>query len=165
MSASVSGLSEAHRAQARELILHGVQHLMEHPGSVHYTQGASRWSGIDQHKTDLHHILPFYGDCSSTATWLLWRAFHFVHPGMRDLVNGENWRAGYTGTIADHGKRVVYDASIKVGDLILYGPAPTYSHVAVSIGGRRVFSHGSEGGPYILDMDYRGDRGPTRRFI
>jgi hypothetical protein len=161
---SVSGLSKHHRAVARKINMNGCHMMLNHASIIHYTQGSLRWSGIDQHKRISHRQFPYYGDCSSTVTWLLWNALH-VKYGVRDLVNGEHWRAGYTGTIATHGKRVHHDKNIEVGDLILYGDAPTYEHVAISMGGRMVFSHGSEGGPYYIDRDYRDDRGPTRRFI
>jgi len=160
---SVSGLSEAHRAAARKTVLHGVDLLMAHPAAVHYTQGPLRWQGIDKNLLVAKGQCIRYGDCSSTATWLLWNALSVY--GVHDIVNGQNWRAGFTGTMAQHGKRVVHDANIKVGDLVLYGPAPTFEHVAVAIGGGRVFSHGSEAGPFLLDMDYRRDRGEVRRYI
>lgn len=161
---SYSGLSAEHAAHARDIVVEYCHALLAHPDQVHYTQGPDRWGGI-AHNHTLKDLLPFYGDCSSTATFVLWRALNDVHKGTRDVVNGERWKAGFTGTIAQHGKRVVHDANIKVGDLILYGPAPTYEHVAVALGGGMVFSHGSEGGPYKLPLDYRPDRGPTRRFI
>lgn len=161
---SVSGLSERHRAQARREIIRGCELLLANKGSVHYSQGANRWEGIARGLKIPQGEFPHHGDCSSTATWLLWNALHIPY-GVRDVVNGANWRAGYTGTIARHGKLVQHDRSLKVGDLILYGRAPTYEHVVVSLGGRVAFSHGGEAGPFKVDIDYRGDRGPSRRFI
>jgi cell wall-associated NlpC family hydrolase len=43
----------------------------------------------------------------------------------------------------------------KVGDSVLYGPRPTFEHVATYIGGGLVFSHGSEAGPFKLSAYYR----------
>jgi hypothetical protein len=164
MSARVSGLSDAHAADARRVILRGVEMLMANPGAVHYSQGADRWEGINKRLRIADHNVPHHGDCSSTHSWLLWNAL--THVGAQgDYVNGTRWTSGYTGTIATHGKAVHDIRNAKVGDAILYGPAPTYEHVATYIGGGRVFSHGSEAGPYILSMDYRDDRGPTRRSI
>lgn len=162
---SVSGLSEAHREEVRRVILEGVRLLMRDPASVHYTQGPERWQGIDQHLRIANRQCITYGDCSSTATWLLWNGLTHVHPTIKDVVNGANWRAGYTGTMASHGKLVRHDSSIKVGDLVLYGPRPTFEHVAVAIGGGRVLSHGGEAGPFILPIDYRSDRGEVRRYV
>lgn len=137
---------------------------MAHPANVHYTQSSARWQGIDKHLLVSKGQCITEGDCSSTATWLLWNALHIAY-GVRDVVNGENWKAGYTGTIAQHGKLVQHDSNILIGDLVLYGPAPTFEHVAVAIGGGRVFSHGSEAGPFLLNIDYRSDRAQVRRFI
>jgi hypothetical protein len=33
------------------------------------------------------------------------------------------------------------------------------------MGGRQVFSHGSEAGPYLLDIDYRRDRKLIKRYL
>lgn len=161
---SVSGLSEQHRAHARRLIVQGAELLLGHARSVHYSQGADRWEGIQRGLLPWKGEYPHHGDCSSTATWLLWAALHH-HFGVRDVVNGTNWTAGYTGTIAKHGKQVVHDANIKVGDLILYGRGWPYEHVTVALGGGVCFSHGSEAGPFKLAIDYRPDRAIVRRFV
>lgn len=164
-TARVSGLSDAHAAEARRVILLGVRLLMENPARVHYTQDAvARWEGISHRLRIASGDHPTHGDCSSTHSWLLWNAL--THVGVRrDLVNGAGWGGGYTGTIASHGKLVHDVRNAKVGDAVLYGPAPTFEHVATYIGGGRVFSHGSERGPYLLGIDYRPDRGMIRRHI
>jgi hypothetical protein len=135
------------------------------PDTVKYTEDLiARWSPFT-HNQFLSTLLPFSGDCSSTATFILFRALRTIQPHMEDIVNGERWKGGNTATIAQHGKVVEHDANIKVLDLILYGSPPSYGHVAVAVGGGFVFSHGSDAGPFKLGMDYRSDRGPTRRFI
>jgi hypothetical protein len=164
MTTTASGLSAEHRAQARHRVLAACELLLANKQAVHYSQGSQRWQGIDDHLIASHGHFPDYSDCSSSSTWILWNAL-WVPFRHHDIVNGTRWHSGYTGTIAQHGKLVRHDENIKIGDLILYGPAPTYEHVAVAIGGGRVFSHGSEGGPYVLPLDYRPDRGPTHRFI
>lgn len=158
------GLSAAHRLEVKRFIVVYARELLSRPGDVHYTQGSNRWDGIahNKHQDDL---FPFFGDCSSTATFLENRGLEHVHPGIHDIVNGEEWDAGFTGTIAAHGHRVHHDANIQIGDLILYGLAPDFEHVVVSLGGRKCFSHGSEAGPFTLDIDYRTDRGPTVRIF
>lgn len=165
MSARVSGLSDVHAAEARRVILLGVRLLMADPAGVHYTQDAvQRWEGIAHELRIAERDYPRHGDCSSTHSWLLWNAL--THVGVdRDLVNGAAWKGGYTGTIASHGKPVHDVRSAKVGDAVLYGPAPTFEHVATYIGGGRVFSHGSERGPFLLGVDYRPDRHMIRRHI
>jgi hypothetical protein len=172
VSGAYSGLGAIDRATARRLLLKGVGVLMDNPPAVHYTQNmVDRWEGIND------EIIPWtssgrlngrcirHGDCSSTVTWLLWLALkHHFH--MADHVNGQNWKAGYTGTLYDHGKHVVFAKNMKVGDLIIYGSSPSRTeHVTMSIGGSRVFSHGSEAGPFILPYNYRGDILGIRRYI
>jgi cell wall-associated NlpC family hydrolase len=163
---AVSGLSDHHRAQCRGWVLHAAELMLRHPASVHYTQGGDRWSAIRD------ELLPWKGeylrrgDCSSTATWMLWLGLGH-HFGLPDHVNGQLWRAGYTGTLVNHGKGVAHDENLKVGDLVFYGDqgAGVPEHVAVYTGGGYVFSHGSDAGPFKLALDYRGDRGPWRRYI
>ncbi len=163
---AISGLSEPHRARVRQLVLHGSALLLSRPGEVHYSEGANRWNGIASRKliSQPDRVFPFYGDCSSTATWLLWNGLSHEF-GCHDIVNDERWQGGYTGTMARHGKLVHHDGDIKVGDLVLYGPPPTFEHVAVALGGGMVFSHGSEAGPFKLPIDYRSDRAEVRRYI
>jgi cell wall-associated NlpC family hydrolase len=64
-----------------------------------------------------------------------------------------------------HGKLVVHEENARVGDLVIYGHGFPGEHVAMFIGGGKVFSHGSEAGPFKLDMDYRPDRMQIRRYI
>jgi cell wall-associated NlpC family hydrolase len=164
---AVSGRSEEHRAEMRRIIVAGCELMLRHPESVHYSQGPDRWEGITQKRLISKKQFPFHSDCSANATWLHWNA-HVVHfpdrPGS-DVLSFAHWAFGWTGTLALHGKQVMHDENVLPGDLILYGQGPPFKHVAVALGGGLVFSHGSEGGPYKLDMDYRSDRGPTRRYI
>lgn len=172
MSASYSGLDPRDRATARRLFIKGVQVLMDHPAQLHYSQDMElRWEGIDDEiipwtRTGrLNGKYPKHGDCSSTGTYLLWLALaHHFH--LPDRVNGQSWDAGYTGTLIDHGKVVHDPRNLKVGDAIIYGSSrENTKHVAWSIGGTRAFSHGSEGGPYIVEWDYRRDVVGMRRYI
>lgn len=165
-SGSVSGLPAPARERVRRLVARGASLLLSQPGEVHYSEGPDRWSAIASRKLILQpgRVFPFSGDCSSTATWLLWNGLAH-HYGQGDHVNGERWQAGYTGTMAQHGRLVHDTRQIKVGDLVLYGQAPVFAHVAVALGGGMVFSHGSEAGPFKLSIDYRPDRGEVRRYI
>jgi hypothetical protein len=165
MSGSVSGLSEAHRAEARHIVAKGAALLLAHPNAIHYTQGSHRWEGIDRHLLVSRGQFPDECDCSSTATWLLWNALA-VRFGVRDVVNGTHWRAGFTGTMLNHGKIVVHRKNIKVGDQAIYGRrGTTGSHVVTCLGGGVGLSHGSERGPLKVDLDYRGDLMVVRRYI
>lgn len=169
---SYSGLNERDRATARRLFIKGVEVLMAHPTQLHYTQNMTdRWEGINDEIIPwtaagrINGKYPKHGDCSSTGTYLMWLALaHHFH--LPDRVNGQNWKAGYTGTLIDHGKPVHDWGRLKVGDAIIYGPSVSRSeHVAWSIGGRRAFSHGSEAGPFIVDYAYRPDILAIKRYI
>lgn len=166
MSGSVSGLSPAHRAHARKLILRAAKTMVQRKHLINYSQGPNRWEGITKGLTITKGQYPKNCDCSSTAQWMLWDAMKRPY-GVRDLVSGSNWRHGYTGSQYTRGKAVKHDKNMKIGDLVFYGRqgGGIPSHVAVYVGGGKVFSHGSQGGPYILNIDYRGDRRMTRRYI
>lgn len=168
MSTSVSGRSEEHRAEMRRIIARGCELMLNHTGAVHYSMGPDRWEGITRKLLISKDQYPRHSDCSSSSTWLHWNA-HVAHfpgnPG-RDVLNAAHWAYGYTGTLLEHGKTVQHEDNILVGDLALYGvPGTTGKHVAVCLGGGKVFSHGSEGGPYKLDLDYRSDLMVIKRYI
>lgn len=125
---------------------------------IHYTQTLLRWSGINRSITVGQ---PPYADCSSYATFTFWRARKKYRggPGV-DIVNGANWKAGYTGTMLNHGIKHRSRTSsrfYKAGrTLIFYGPGTKVTHVAIYVGNGMVVSHGSEAGPLLLPWNYRG---------
>lgn len=161
---SVSGLSAPHRIRARDLAVRAAYLGLRNKDALHYTQGPQRWEGIAKNLKAWRGEFPRNGDCSAFATWCLWNGLD--HYGVRDTVNGHNWRAGYTGTMVNHGKRVVHEANILRGDLALYGdPYGRSGHVAICVGGGRVISFGSEAGPYLLALHYRSDLRQIRRYI
>lgn len=158
-----SNLTESQRAEARNIAVAAAKLGLAHAPAIHYTQGGSRWQGISDTRYARQGQYPNYCDCSSFATWCLWNALH-VRFGVGDVVNGANWQAGFTGTQLTHGVSVSLSA-MKPGDLVLYGRGYPGSHVAIYIGGGRVISHGSEGGPYNLPYNYRSDIIGARRYI
>ncbi len=160
---AVEGLTPVQRASAQNVIAKGARLLLDHAAAVHYTQGPQRWQGIAQRLYVRDGRFPAYGDCSSTATWLLWNGL-FVHLGMGDVVNGANWTAGYTGTMLQHG-RAIPESSAQVGDLVIYGSAPPGQHVVVCLGGGVAFSHGSEPGPFKVNIRFRSDILSVRRYF
>lgn len=161
--ASASGLSDKHRIRARDLAMEAAHLGLRNARAIHYTQGARRWDGINKNLKAWQGEFPTYADCSSFATWCLWNGLD--HYGVRDTVNGQNWRAGYTGTMLTHGKRVVHKDNWLRGDLLIYGRGAPGAHVAIYIGGGKAISHGSEGGPYLVRWDYRRDLLAVRRCI
>lgn len=159
---SYSGLSWAKRREARRIVLDGVNLLWNNRGQLQYTQGPDRWQGINLDLRVDRHRYPTQSDCSSSSTWILWNALH-VKYGLGDIVNGANWKAGYTGTILTHGKTVSDWKNILPGDLLVYG-AGTGEHVVVCTGGGYAFSHGGPGA-YKLPLNYRGGPYRIRRVI
>lgn len=156
-------LTPQQRVVAQNLVLRGARLMLARPAAVHYTQGPRRWQGISDRLLARDGRFPSYSDCSSAATWLLWNALN-VQFGMADVVNGQRWAAGYTGTMLGHG-RVVSASSAQVGDLVIYGSGAPGQHVTVCLGNGWVFSHGSEAGPYKLALRYRSDVMSVRRYF
>ena len=156
-------LTPQQRVAAQNLVLRGARLMLANPAAVHYTQDSRRWQGIANRLLVRDNRYPGYSDCSSAATWLLWNALA-VPFGMADVVNGQRWTAGYTGTMLQHG-RAVSAASAQVGDLVIYGSGAPGAHVTVCLGGGMVFSHGSEAGPFKLALRYRQDVLSVRRYF
>lgn len=82
---------------------------------------------------------------------------------------GQVMLTGNTGTMAQHGREVLHLRHVLPGDCVLYGPAPTFEHVAIVVAVRNgvpmVVSHGSEPGPFLLPYNYRRDVGQFRRYV
>jgi hypothetical protein len=169
---SVSGLSREHRIHARDRAVQAATLALHHAPVIHYTQGPQRWEGIHQHKNARVGQFPHYADCSAFVTWCLWNGLVLSGFTRRDLVNGENWGGGYTGTMLDHGKAVQHLGNVQRGDAVIYGHGSPGEHTAIVVGRSRggtgkpmVISHGSEAGPFFLPYDYRDDVMGFRRYI
>jgi hypothetical protein len=162
-SPSISGLSAAHRAAARARIGDAALLGYHKRDRIHYTQGPDRWDGIAHHRFASRGDFPREADCSAFYLWAFYQGVRYYK--LRDVVNDEAWLAGWTGTMAKHGKVVHHDADILLGDAVLYGAFPSFEHVAIALGPKHVISHGSEGGPYYLPIDYRNDRAQVRRYL
>jgi len=132
--------------------------LYDQRANEHYTEGSQRWSGISG---NVHPPkAPPYSDCSAAVTWIYWT----VYGSGPDFLNGESWKAGYTGTLIQHGKVVSLSAA-QPGDLVFYGSSPSgISHTAVYIGNNQVISHGAD--PVLKgSIDYRSDRQFIRNYF
>lgn len=129
----------------RQKIVSTAMHGYYNRYSIHYTQGSLRMQGVRQRLRP--PAFPRYEDCSSFATWCYWVA------GATD-PNGLGYNGfGYTGTLAQHGRKISFPYA-KPGDLIFYGGFP-HNHVTVYVGAGRCVSHGSEAGPFFLPYNYR----------
>lgn len=167
--ARVSGLNDRQARYARSLLVKSAELMANHKSNIDYSQGSNRMEALRRHKTVTKNQYPATADCSSTVYWMLWDALKRPY-GVRDVVCRCDWDPNgviYTGTQYKNGKAVVHDKNLKIGDLIFYGDqgGGIPEHVAMYIGGGKVFSHGSMGGPYILGLDYRSDRRMSRRYI
>jgi hypothetical protein len=133
--------------------------LLRNAPAVHYTQGPSRWQGITDRLHASRGLFPRYADCSSAYTWALW---NLLGDGP-DIVNGADWKGGYTGTLLAHGRP---SSEGHEGAAVLYGRrGSTGSHVAYNLGNGQVISHGSEGGPYLLPIRYRSDLMAIKAYV
>jgi cell wall-associated NlpC family hydrolase len=154
---------ELHRA--RRLGVRAAMLAYRNRQLIHYSQGPERWQGIERHLRSYRGEFPTEADCSAFVTWVLWDATLRWHPP--DFVNGQRWRAGHTGTLDDKGVRVGL-ANLRPLDLVFYGDEGWRpGHVAIVVDSRHdlVVSHGSEGGPYLLPVNYRSDIHSARRYL
>jgi len=97
----------------------------------------ARWVGINDRICPMN--VPATSDCSSFVTWIYWTMFG----NGPDILNGEGWSAGYTGTLWDHGT-LVSDGNFVVGDICIYGTSYPFDHAAIYLGGGYVISHGTD---------------------
>lgn len=158
-----SGLSTAHRIRARDLACAAAALGYRNRDAIHYSQDARlRWTGIRNDLKAWQGEFPHNADCSSYVTWALWNGLD--HYGVRDVVNGLHWTAGYTGTMLTHGAHITASRMIR-GDAVIYGRSWPGLHTAIYMGGGMVISHGSERGPLLLPTFYRSDVLAIRRYI
>jgi hypothetical protein len=143
---------EKPKLDARERAVRSAMLGVKNRDKIRYTQQAARWDGINRGCRAYKGSYPTSADCSSFVTWCLWDALGGKGP---DIVNGADWKQGYTGTQVNHGKRVSLD-QIRRGDLVFYGGSGGIpGHVAMYVGDGKVVSHGSDPGPMILNTTYR----------
>src|SRR3974390_1003156 len=99
---------------ARDMAMQAAFLGVHNQPAIHYTQGPRRWSGIDEYRKAWKGQFPSYADCSAFVTWCLWNGLDHFHIG--DVVNGLNWKAGYTGTMLQHGEIITEGHSLMRGD-------------------------------------------------
>eukprot|EP00823_Brevimastigomonas_motovehiculus_P003370 TRINITY_DN2046_c0_g1_i1.p1 TRINITY_DN2046_c0_g1~~TRINITY_DN2046_c0_g1_i1.p1 ORF type:complete len:196 (-),score=22.78 TRINITY_DN2046_c0_g1_i1:287-874(-) len=140
---------------AKEMIREAADAVYNQRAHETYTQDATkRWIGI--HDKVCPPAAPSHSDCSSAATWIWWTA---IGQGA-DILNGESWKAGYTGTLKTHGSKI--DCSkCELGDIALYTKP---AHAAVCIGNQHVVSHGHDPAE-IVSIHYRSDLEQCRRYM
>lgn len=145
-------MNREERKKGRDIVTQAALLGITNKDRIHYTEYApARWEGIDKGLLAAKGEYPHHADCSAFVTWCLWNALRHGP----DVVNGQKWKAGYTGTMVSHGRVITDHHYAARGDAVLYG-TPTY-HTAIIIGRRNgqllVASHGEESGPYIVPWD------------
>jgi hypothetical protein len=152
---SVSGLDAQQRGRCKDRVVQAALLALAHPTAVHYTMDGRRWEGIARNRQSRLGQFPAHSDCSSFATWCLWNGL-FVKYGIGDVVNGHDWKAGFTGTMRTHGMRVGDQHNAQRGDCVFYdNPSHVTIVVAREADGLKVVSHGNERGPFKVKFDYR----------
>lgn len=167
-----SGLNEIERATCRDIVCAAQVLMLQHAALTHYTETSpARWQGILERKLSAKHEYPTEADCSADVSWGFWNALA-VRFHLKDILNGEAWKAGYTGTLVHHGVPIKHSKNWIRADYALYGdPFGATGHTATLVGrdphtGKHmVISDGSEGGPYLLPIDYRTDLFSVHRVI
>lgn len=160
--------------QARRNAIEGVHQRT----SIHYTQQPPRWSGFNPHLLIGARHQPDFADCSAYVTWCIGSARKLVRGKLgQDVLNGQEWKAGYTGTLINHGNRhsagvkywypgrtlVFYDNRHDPSRIAERRPI-VVSHVAMYVGHGMVVSFGSDVGPLHLVWDYRDDFNQARAY-
>jgi len=148
------------KSSPRDKILQSSWALYNQRSNEHYTQDSRRWSGITNNVCP--PSAPSYSDCSSASTWVYWTVFGKGN----DFLNGQNWGAGYTGTLTNHG-RLVQLSEAKPGDLVFYGTCSgCVSHVSIYVGNGMTISHGSDPvGNYPIDSYGSLKRQQIRNYL
>jgi len=111
--------------------------LYNNRGSEHYTEGSMRWQGITDKIRPPH--APTYSDCSSAVSWCYWTVFG----DGPDILNGDSWKGGYTGTMASHGHEISC-SDMKAGDVTLFGSGAPWDHAEMYMGSGQMVSHGMD---------------------
>jgi cell wall-associated NlpC family hydrolase len=165
---------ERRKTTVAERLVRAASLAYHHAALVHYTmdrpfrlahQGGHprRWDGIRLGLRAKHGQFPRYADCSSFVTWCYWDALGGPHAGA-DIVNGQHWQAGFTGSQLDHGREVPASQA-RAGDLAFYQRGSSIGHVTIVVAPGVVISHGSEAGPLRLALNFDGMLRHVRRYI
>jgi hypothetical protein len=160
---SVSGLNKIQRGRARDRVVQAALLAVSRSPEIAYTQDlVDRWDGMRNRRNSFRGEIPTGADCSSFATWCLWNALH-SHFHLDDIVNGEDWDRGFTGSMRLHGRVVEQASNVCRGDCVHYDAAPptfNFEHVTIVVGRNEdgelmVASHGGDSGPLVTPHDYR----------
>jgi cell wall-associated NlpC family hydrolase len=172
--ASAKRVLERRKTTVIERLIRAAWLALAHRSLVHYTQDRPfelsaqggrprRWDGIRLGLRGKNGQFPRYADCSSFVTWCYWDALGGPNAG-QDIINGEGWSSGYTGTQLDCGREVPISQA-RPGDLAFYNRGGSIGHVALVVAPGMVISHGSESGPSRPSIDWDGQLRHVRRYL
>jgi len=133
----------------RQALVKCGQALYNDRAKEHYTEGPERWQGITAKIRP--PSAPTYSDCSSAVSWCYWTVFG----NGPDILNGESWSGGYTGTMATHGKAIPCN-QMQPGDVALYGSGAPWDHAEMYMGGGKMVSHGADPVSYQSSTSLQG---------
>jgi len=123
--------------------------LYDNRAKEHYTEGGSRWNGITSRVRPPN--APTYSDCSSAVSWCYWTVFG----NGPDILNGDGWKGGYTGTMPSHGT-VIPCSQMQPGDVALYGSSSSWEHAEMYMGNGYMVSHGMDPVSYLSSTSLQG---------
>ncbi len=145
------------RAAAVEQIVRAAHIMIDNSDVIRYAGPGARARLLAKRMQGVRQGLllprfPIFEDCSSSVTWLYFQAAA-PDPNGRGY-DGQGW----TGTLVDHGREITL-AEAAPGDLVFYGDGRSRSHVVCVMAGSgaaaKGFSHGSEAGPFYVNVGYR----------
>lgn len=151
MIADVVQLSKPVVTEARRVLLRTASVGVVHAVNIDYTQRfPDRWSWANPLARSIKGQYPRRTDCSGYVSWVYEDALMWLKLG--DILNGLNFKGGWTGTMVQHGRRVSPSAA-RSGDVAFYGDQTVPYHTALCIGNGRAISHGRPEGPEIVKLD------------
>lgn len=165
LAAGAPLLTAKGRKSAMAIVVQGTSLMIAKSSSMGYTEGPERWEAFTRKLRVVKGEVPSESDCSASSEWVLFNAISHALgrlTGVPDVLSGENWLAGWTGTMCEHGTRIHGESQL--GDLCFYGSGPPFLHVTIAVGGGMCVSHGSPGARK-LPTDYRSDLAQFRRYF
>ena len=136
------GLNARQRIRARDLAVQAAALAVKKNTQIQYSMGDNRWDPIKRNRKAWRGEVGRFEDCSSFVTWCLWNGLD--HFGVDDVVNGDSWRSGWTGSMVQHGIRVS-QAEILRGDVLFYlNDHGEIGHCTIYVGGGMCITHGHD---------------------
>lgn len=148
-------MTPTEKKKIRESISGYCQAAVRNEPRIHYSQ-ARPFPFVDQPGAGWHTL-----DCSGYVINCFWNAGHDLKVYLEDPSGQRNSGYGNTWTmeawLRKNGKRVVEANGYLVGDIAMYDGHTAVCSKAGSASAAEFTSHGSEGGPKVVRLNYRPD--------